>query len=289
MAMLKIISGGQTGADRAALDFAIKNGIPHGGWCPKGRKAEDGPIDARYQLKETPSIDYLQRTEWNVRDSDGTVIFSIGEHLTGGSLKTLNFAQREEKPWRILSATAIEYAPERLCKFIEDNHIKVLNVAGPRASKEPDVGRFVTATFDRLINPAVIYVVQRFQPEFVKDLLETSIKPKCVVRAFSDPKEVLQSFASEQCKPDLLITGLVLETMGGIGLLQECKKLKPGLKVIVFSSMVRDGLEKYLENEPLRPDAYIKAWFHPDLERDQLLATTRKLLRFNLKNEIPAH
>ena len=70
---MKIISGGQTGADRAALDFAIQNGIPHGGWCPKGRNVEDGPIDAKYQLQETPSSDYPQRTEWNVRDSDGTI------------------------------------------------------------------------------------------------------------------------------------------------------------------------------------------------------------------------
>jgi len=73
----KIISGGQTGADRAALDFAIERGMPLGGWCPAGLKSEDGPIDRRYQLKETPSIGYVQRTEWNVRDSDGTVVFSI--------------------------------------------------------------------------------------------------------------------------------------------------------------------------------------------------------------------
>jgi predicted Rossmann-fold nucleotide-binding protein len=82
---LKIISGGQTGADRAALDFAIKHGMPHGGWCPQGRIAEDGPIDAKYQLHETPSADYVQRTEWNVRDSDGTVIFSVGKELSGCS------------------------------------------------------------------------------------------------------------------------------------------------------------------------------------------------------------
>lgn len=68
----KIISGGQTGADRAALDWAIAIGVSHGGWCPKGRKAEDGEIDGRYNLRETPSADYPQRTEWNVRDSDGT-------------------------------------------------------------------------------------------------------------------------------------------------------------------------------------------------------------------------
>jgi hypothetical protein len=103
---IKIVSGGQTGADRAALDFAIKQGIPHGGWCPKERIAEDGPVDAKYQLKETPSSNYEQRTEWNVQDSDGTVIFSIGKELSGGSLLTLNFAQMEEKPWIYLSATA---------------------------------------------------------------------------------------------------------------------------------------------------------------------------------------
>jgi hypothetical protein len=73
----KIVSGSQTGADRAALDWAIEHGIPHGSWCPKGRWAEDGPIDGRYQLQETSTENYVQRTKWNARDSDGTVVFSI--------------------------------------------------------------------------------------------------------------------------------------------------------------------------------------------------------------------
>ncbi len=94
----KIISGSQTGADRAALDWAIEHGIPHGGWCPKGRLAEDCPIDARYQLQETPGSSYLQRTEWNVRDADGTVIFSITSGLSGGSKKTLDLAKKHNKP-----------------------------------------------------------------------------------------------------------------------------------------------------------------------------------------------
>lgn len=76
MKLIKIVSGGQTGADRAALDWALAHGVPCGGWCPKGRKAEDGPIDLKYPLKETPSSSYIQRTEWNVRDSDATVVFS---------------------------------------------------------------------------------------------------------------------------------------------------------------------------------------------------------------------
>jgi TPR repeat protein len=102
----RIISGGQTGADRAALDFAIAHGIPHGGWCPRGRKAEDGRIDGRYQLKETPSSSYILRTERNVRDSDGTVVLSISAVLTGGSNRTVELARKHEKPCLHLSATS---------------------------------------------------------------------------------------------------------------------------------------------------------------------------------------
>ena len=147
----RIVSGGQTGADRAALDYAIAHGIPYGGWCPKGRRAEDGSIDWRYELKETPSSDYAQRTEWNVRDSDGTVIFSFGAKLTGGSKRTAELAQKLRKPCLHLSAQLHgDKAPEALKEFIERHHIKTLNVAGPRASKEPMVGEVVKAVLGAL-------------------------------------------------------------------------------------------------------------------------------------------
>jgi len=90
----KIVSGGQTGADRAALDWAIEHGIPHGGWCPKGRRAEDGPIDGRYQLQETPTANYVERTKSNARDTDGTVVFSIYISLTGQQLGRIPLACR---------------------------------------------------------------------------------------------------------------------------------------------------------------------------------------------------
>lgn len=93
----KIISGAQSGADRAALDFAIAHRIPHGGWCPRGRKAEDGTIDPRYELQETPNSSYIQRTEWNTRDSDGTVVFSIAPVLSGGSKKTVALAHNYDQ------------------------------------------------------------------------------------------------------------------------------------------------------------------------------------------------
>ena len=93
---VKIISGGQTGADRAALDFAIKHNIPHGGWMPKGRKAEDGPLPDRYQLEEMPTASHRARTEQNVIDSDGTVIISHGI-LTGGSAYTAKMARKHSR------------------------------------------------------------------------------------------------------------------------------------------------------------------------------------------------
>ena len=140
----RIISGGQTGADRAALDFALGNGIPHGGWCPKGRKAEDGPIASRYRLQETPSSRYSQRTEWNVRDSDGTVIFSLDTRLRGGSRLTVIFARRHGKPLLHISQDDNRReAGENLVRFIRHHRIRTLNVAGPRASEEPRVYQFV--------------------------------------------------------------------------------------------------------------------------------------------------
>jgi len=84
LALAKIVSGGQTGADRAALDWALAHGLPHGGWCPRGRKAEDGTIARHYRLTETPGDSYAQRTELNVRASDGTAILSLSRTLTGG-------------------------------------------------------------------------------------------------------------------------------------------------------------------------------------------------------------
>jgi hypothetical protein len=145
MKSIKIISGGQTGADRAALDWALAHGVECGGWCPKGRKAEDGPIDPKYPLKETPPVAYIQRTEWNVRDSDPTVLFSIDPALTGGSKKTVEFAKAHKKPSLHLCA-GDEAAAQKLKAFTEEHRVKILNVAGPRASSEPGVGEFVLST-----------------------------------------------------------------------------------------------------------------------------------------------
>jgi hypothetical protein len=135
-----LVAGGQTGADRAALDWAIDQGIAHGGWCPRGRKTEDGVLPERYQLRETPSAAYLQRTEWNVRDSDATLIFTLDDKLDGGSKRTAAFADSLGKPWLHVRPGV---HPKYVARFLARHGVKVLNVAGKRESSAPGVGKLV--------------------------------------------------------------------------------------------------------------------------------------------------
>jgi hypothetical protein len=148
----KIVSGGQTGTDRAALDFAIKHGIPHGGWVAKGRLAEDGPLADRYDLKEMPSDSYPARTEQNVIDSDGTLIISHGQ-LTGGSDYTREMAKKHKKPCLHidLSRTKIHEAGATIVIWLMGNAVSALNVAGPRASKDPYVYDQVVALLEHVV------------------------------------------------------------------------------------------------------------------------------------------
>jgi len=140
MKLEKIISGGQTGADRAALDFAIDHDIPYGGWVPKGRKTEDGTLPLKYHLREMPTGDYSQRTLQNVLDSDGTAIISHG-FLTGGSALTREFAIQHKKHWIHIDMKELSL-PEAAGVFsswLKEKEIKVLNVAGPKTGKDPKI------------------------------------------------------------------------------------------------------------------------------------------------------
>ncbi len=139
MEIERIVSGGQTGVDRAALQVAQELGIPCGGWCPRGRRAEDGPIPSRYPLRETPSSAYPQRTEWNVRDSDGTLVLTTGRADRGTGL-TLALATRLHKPClRLDLGSAL--AAEVFWSWVRAHRIHRLNVAGPRESRAPGIGR----------------------------------------------------------------------------------------------------------------------------------------------------
>ncbi|MGA9477960.1 MAG: putative molybdenum carrier protein [Desulfobacterales bacterium] len=157
----KIISGGQTGADRAALDVAINLHIPHGGWVPKNRKAEDGPVPAHYQLKEMSTESYPARTEANVADSDGTLIITHGE-LKGGSRLTREHALKHGKPHLhidldVLRGDDVLYA---IVNWIVENHIAVLNVAGSRASEDPAL---YDTVFEVLNNAVLLLKIRRMR------------------------------------------------------------------------------------------------------------------------------
>jgi hypothetical protein len=140
--MLKrIISGGQTGVDRAALDAAIRMGIPHGGWIPKGRLTEAGPLPETYKLNEMPNNSYAERTEKNVIDADGTLIISRGAP-TGGTDYTRKMALQHGKQLLHIDLTLHRNpfdAASLVSSWLKINKIETLNVAGPRASKDPDV------------------------------------------------------------------------------------------------------------------------------------------------------
>ena len=136
--MLKIISGGQTGVDRGALDAALDLGVECGGWCPIGRLAEDGTIPERYPVVELANAGYTERTAQNVADSDGTLIISNGE-LIGGTRETVERCVENDKPCLVIDYKEMPTvdAAEKTLKFLKRHHIRRLNVAGPRASQWP--------------------------------------------------------------------------------------------------------------------------------------------------------
>jgi len=140
----KIISGGQTGADRAGLDVAMELRLEHGGWVPKGRRAEDRMVPSRYQMRETFTHEYWERTQLNVMDSDGTVIFSRGP-LKGGSKLTKDFCIKHKKPCIHIDFDETETleAKRLFRQWILENSISVLNVAGPRASEDNNIYQLV--------------------------------------------------------------------------------------------------------------------------------------------------
>ena len=166
----RIVSGGQTGADLAALDWAIANGVPHGGWCPRGRKNEDGPLHAKYLLKETQSPHYGERTRQNVIDSDGTLVVNMGP-LNGGTLKTVQLAKKLEKRHLVLQ---LDYGvrdeeAQQLQDWLRRNSIATLNVAGPRESKRPGI-------YDRVLKLLELASSTFYYP-LSEEKINTDIRP----------------------------------------------------------------------------------------------------------------
>ena len=133
----KVVSGGQTGVDRAALDAAMDLGFETGGWVPRGRRSEDGTIPERYALTETTSRDYEQRTEWNVRDTDATLVLTTGR-LEGGTANTVELAHKMEKPIFVVDLLQPRNL-DGILYWLEYENVRSLNVAGPRESKVPGI------------------------------------------------------------------------------------------------------------------------------------------------------
>lgn len=148
--ILRIISGGQTGSDRGALDACLALGIPHGGFCPSGRKAEDGVIPACYNLIEHESEGYPARTAANVESSDGTVIFTMGA-MTPGSRLTMNICKNLGKPWLHVDLSTPGKKHDIILYFIMSNFITILNVAGSRESSAPGIQDCVETIMRRVI------------------------------------------------------------------------------------------------------------------------------------------
>ncbi|MDX1708540.1 MAG: putative molybdenum carrier protein [Desulfobacterales bacterium] len=180
----KIISGGQTGADQAALDAAIKLDIPHGGRVPKGRLTETGPLPDKYHLLEMPSSSYPQRTEQNVIDSGGTLIISHGP-LTDGSDYTRKMAIQHQRPWLHidLNQTPAFKAATQIRSWLDDNRIEVLNVAGPRASKDKKIYMAVFNLIESVYYLQMMNSAQNDAANYQRGAPEVANKPKTIEEA----------------------------------------------------------------------------------------------------------
>lgn len=151
LALTRIISGGQTGVDRAALDAAMAHGVACGGWVPRGRRAEDGRLPPRYPLRETRSSAYAERTRLNVRDADATLILTRG-HSSGGTALTIEFACQLRRPHLVVDLAA-DTDPAAARTWLAALQVRVLNVAGPRESGCPGIFEEARAFLDAMLSP----------------------------------------------------------------------------------------------------------------------------------------
>lgn len=146
---ISIITSSKLGADRAALDWALTNSMPHGGWCPLGNLTGEEPLDLKYKLKETATDAVLESVESNVRDSDATVVFTLGPKATGPAQKASTYAKKQKKP--VLHVhRAVLGASERVVEFLDKYYVRRLHVTGSTETEEAGIGAWVAMTLDRV-------------------------------------------------------------------------------------------------------------------------------------------
>ena len=221
----KIVSGGQTGADRAALDVAIELGIPHGGWLPKGRMTEDGRLPADYQLKEASSISYPLRTELNVIDSDGTLIISHGK-LAGGSALTQDMARKHRRSCLHMDLDQLsEYkAVEIINSWIQVKGVKILNVAGPRDSVDPQIYEATRTLLKSVFYPPPDQIVPSL-PKTVEEAVQHLIS----VLSLREKTDLTNMEENELMYLDTSIGNFIRERFGlgseNIELMESCQSM----------------------------------------------------------------
>ena len=160
LGLQKLVTGGQSGVDRAVLDVALDLRLPCGGWCPRGRWAEDGKIDARYPLRETPLVRVPQRTLWNMRDSEGTLILARHRPRGGSAVRSHSIVARRP---RLIANPKGERAVRRVIRFIRTNGITVLNIGGPRESEDPRIYHAARAFLLALFSPCWSHSITKTQ------------------------------------------------------------------------------------------------------------------------------
>ena len=251
---IKIISGGQTGADRAALDVALNLGFPHGGWVPKGRLAEDGQIPSRYELKEMPTDSYPERTKANVDDSDGTLILTRGQ-LEGGSKLTFRYAKTSARPCLHINLKDVrgDNALYTFLNWMTGHEITVLNVAGTRASKDPLI-------YDRVfefLNNAILLLEVRDQRR-LKDQppsIETAIEQLFEGLSFKDKTKLANLNVEDMIRHHPTLLDRLRNEFGLWGenssLLASCRSVTgdPQLHQDQAVNVILDGLRKLLRQK----------------------------------------
>jgi hypothetical protein len=146
---ISLITSSQLGVDRAVLDWSITNNLPHGGWCPQGTLGGTDPLDPKYRLKETAGPAILESVESNVRDSEATLVFTLGPKATGPAMKASTYAKKQKKP--VLHVhRAVLGASERVIEFLDKYYVRRLHVTGSTEADEPGVGNWATMTLDRV-------------------------------------------------------------------------------------------------------------------------------------------
>ena len=231
MRIKKIISGGQTGADQAALDAAIEMGIPHGGWVPLGRLTEKGRLPARYKMQEINAIDYDQRTEMNVIDSDGTLLFGKGK-LKGGSALTKKLAKKHLKPCLHLDIAEVSpyRAVEIIRSWLEVRKIKVLNVAGPRESTCPEIYNHVLDILKSVFYPPPEKIVNK-HPKCLAEAVDRLIS----IMTMKEKVSLSRMDEADLLYPSQNLVQYIYEKFGfkngNEALLQSCRLISENLKM----------------------------------------------------------